>query len=107
LEKIWRRHACIARNALPPILRFVISSIAVIENVKKPGSESGRRRSWQATATIETTKLRLRGSGAAGTKITGSGTERTIQPTRREIAWLRRSVTGGGDPGQRLQRWTS
>jgi hypothetical protein len=68
---------------------------------------NGRRRSWQRTVTTERTRQRRRGSGAAGTGVTGERIGRGIRPTQRRIGFVRESGTESGDQGQRLQRWTS
>jgi hypothetical protein len=107
MEKIWRRHACVARNAFILTLRYVISGIVANLDVKRHARGSGKKRSWQTTATIERTRQRHRDSGEAETRITGSSTAREIRPTWRGIVWVRRSATDGDDPGQGLQKWTS
>ena len=106
-EEIWRRHARGVRDDLSPILQCVISGIVVILNVKRLGREIGRGKSWPATVTIERTRLRPRGGGAAETGVTGGNTARGIRPIRGGIVSVRGSATGAGDQGQGLQKWTS
>jgi hypothetical protein len=106
-EEIWRSGACAARNVFIAILRYASSGIAAILNVKRPARESGRRRSCPGTGTTERTRLKRRGSGAAETRVTGESTGGRIRPIQREIAFVRGSAIGLGDPGQGLQRWTS
>jgi hypothetical protein len=99
--------ACVARNALNPILRYVISGIAAILNVRRHARESGRRRSSQGIVTTGRTRRRRRSSGEGEIRITGESTGGSIRPIRRGIVIVRGSATGVGDPGQGLQRWTS
>ena len=63
LEKIWRRNACVVREDLSPILRYVISGIVAMLNVKRRVRGNGKRKNWQTTAITERTRQRHRSSG--------------------------------------------
>jgi hypothetical protein len=107
VEEIWRRGASAAREDLFPTLRYGISGIVAIETVRRHARESGKKRSWQTIVTTERTRLKLKGSGAAETRVTGERTGRRIRPIQRRIVWVRRIGISAGGLGQGLQKWTS
>jgi len=78
----------------------------VILNARRRGKKNGRRRNWQTTVSIETTKLLPRRNGAAGIKVIGrsiaSGTMGMLNGTE----FYRGSAIGEGDQSRKLQRWT-